>query len=56
MLENFQACFMKISWIGPLVSKVESCKGRALVWLNLYGREAANHKGKNSLEVQKMHF
>ena len=29
---------------------------RALVWLNLYGREAVRHKLKNGLKTQKMHF
>ena len=29
---------------------------RALVWLNLYGREAVQHKLKNSLKTPKMHF
>ena len=28
---------------------------RALVWLNLYGREDVQHKLKNSLKTQKMH-
>ena len=26
MLENLQACFMKISWIGPWVSRIGWCK------------------------------
>ena len=29
---------------------------RALVWLNLYGREDVRHKLKNGLKTQKMHF
>ena len=29
---------------------------RALVWLNLYGREAVRHKLKNGLKTQKRHF
>ena len=29
---------------------------RALMWLNLYGREAVWHKGKNSLKTPNMHF
>ena len=29
---------------------------RALVWLNLYGREAVRHKLKNGQKTQKMHF
>ena len=29
---------------------------RALVWLNLYGREAVTHKLKNSRKTQKIHF
>ena len=29
---------------------------RALMGLNLYGREAARHKLKNSQKTQKMHF
>ena len=29
---------------------------RALMWLNLYGREAVRRKLKNSLKTQKMHF
>ena len=29
---------------------------RALMGLNLYGREAARHKLKNGLKTQKMHF
>ena len=30
--------------------------GRAMVWLNLYGREAVRHKLKKGLKSQKMHF
>ena len=41
---NSQYFFMKISWIGPWVGRIER---RALVWLNLYGREAVWHKLKN---------
>jgi hypothetical protein len=29
---------------------------RALVWLNLYGHEAVQHKLKISLKTQKIHF
>jgi hypothetical protein len=29
---------------------------RALMWLNIYGREAVRHKLKNSQKTQKMHF
>ena len=29
---------------------------RALIWLNLCGREAVRHKLKNGLKTQKMHF
>ena len=29
---------------------------RALMWLNLYGREAVQHNLKNGLKTQKMHF
>ena len=29
---------------------------RALMWLNLYGREAVRHMLKNGLKTQKMHF
>jgi hypothetical protein len=29
---------------------------RALIGLNLYGREAVHHKLKNGLKTQKMHF
>ena len=29
---------------------------RALMWLNLYGCEAVQHKLKNSQKPQKMHF
>ena len=29
---------------------------RALIWLNLCGREAVQHKLKNGLKTQKMHF
>jgi hypothetical protein len=29
---------------------------RALMYLNIYGREAVRRKRKNSLKTQKMHF
>ena len=29
---------------------------RAIMWLNLYGCEAVQHKLKNGLKTQKMHF
>ena len=42
---NSQYFFMKISWIGPWLSRIDLC-----------GPEAVQHKLKNSLKTQKMHF
>ena len=42
---------MKISWIGPWVSRIDWCK---LHWCSCC--EAVQCKGKNSLKTQKMHF
>ena len=45
----------KLSGMGPWVSRIDLMQ-RALMWLNLYGREAVRHKLKNSVKTQKRHF
>ena len=46
---------MKISWIGPWVSRIDQCEGQTIIY-KLSGFEAVRHKLKNGLKTQKMHF
>ena len=48
-----QNIFVKISWIGPWVSRTEWCEGH---WCGIYGREAVQNKLKKGLKTQKMPF
>ena len=49
-IANSQNLFVKISWIGSWVSRIDWCQGH---WCSC---EAFQRKGKNSLKIQKMHF
>ena len=44
---NSQYVFVNILWIGLWVSRIDWCRGHC---------EAVQHKPKNSLKTQKMHF
>ena len=43
---QFPIFFLNISWIGPWISRIDWLMQRALMWLNLYGREAVRHNSK----------
>ena len=53
-LHQFSIFFMKISWIGPWVSRIDWCQGH---WSgSTYSCEVVQQKLKNSLKTPKMHF